>query len=208
MNRADLVACPECDALHRKPPLAPHSTARCTRCRAVLYRRASGSVERALALNLAGLVTLLIANAFPIVALESNGIETRATLAGAIAILWTQNMQAVAVLVAASTFVFPLLELTAMTYLLALLWAGRRPRGLNLLLRCVQAARPWQMIEVFVLGALVALVKLSSFARVLPEQALYAFGGLTVLLAVVISRYDPRNLWDVADALPSGGRRR
>jgi paraquat-inducible protein A len=56
------------------------------------------------------------------------------------------------------------------------------------------------MIEVFMLGVLVTLVKMVSIARVIPEAALFAFGALTLMFAVVVS-FDPRALWDIASRL-------
>ena len=85
--------------------------------------------------------------------------------------------------------------------MLALLLLSRRGRPAPLW-RLVQAFRPWGMIEVFMLGVLVALVKLSHLAHVLPGIALWAFAVLTVLMATILS-FDPRTLWDS----PDGGTR-
>jgi paraquat-inducible protein A len=57
------------------------------------------------------------------------------------------------------------------------------------------------MIEVFMLGVVVTLVKMVSLARVIPEAALFAFGALTLMFAVVVM-FDPRALWDIAADLP------
>jgi paraquat-inducible protein A len=56
------------------------------------------------------------------------------------------------------------------------------------------------MIEVFMLGVLITIVKMVSLARVIPEAALFAFGALTLMFAVVVT-FDPRTLWDIADEL-------
>jgi paraquat-inducible protein A len=53
------------------------------------------------------------------------------------------------------------------------------------------------MIEVFLLGVLVAIVKLSSLAQVVAGPALWAFMGLTVLLTAVLS-FNPRAFWEMA----------
>lgn len=201
MDREDLIACPECDMLHRKVALSVMTTARCSRCNAVLYRRWSGNLDRVLALTLAALITLVIANAFPIVELRYNGLTSQATLLDAVAQLWGEQNQLVALVVLCSTLLFPLAELAALLWLFTPLRAGQRPLFFAPLLRSVIALRPWSMIEVFVLGILVALVKLSGSAQVIPEVALFAYGALTVMLAAVTA-FDLRGLWDMADALP------
>jgi paraquat-inducible protein A len=50
------------------------------------------------------------------------------------------------------------------------------------------------------LGVLITIVKMVSLARVIPEAALFAFGVLTLMIAVVLT-FDPRVLWDLADEM-------
>lgn len=203
MDPTELIACHQCDALYCKCDLHPRTIARCARCGAVLYRSLDAKLDRVIAMTLAALITFVIAQAAPIVQLETNGITTQTTLAAAIAALWAQNGQVIAVLVLCSTTLFPLVELCTLLYLLFSLRAGIRPYAFDELLRIVQWLRPWGMIEVFMLGILVALVKLSSLAEMRPEAALFAFGALTLMVASVVT-FNPRVLWDVADQLNKG----
>jgi paraquat-inducible protein A len=201
MDTDTLIACPECDALHSRVSLSRLSSARCSRCDAVLYQQSSGKLERILALLLTTLITLGIANGFPIVELQSNGFSTRTTLIGAVGHLWSDGEPLVAAIVLASTVVVPLLEVLAMLWLIVPMHRGRRPQHYAPVLRTIQAIRPWGMIEVFMLGVLVTLVKLSDLARVIPEAALFAFGTVTFLLALIMA-FDLRQLWEIAQALP------
>jgi paraquat-inducible protein A len=73
----------------------------------------------------------------------------------------------------------------------------RRPAGFALLVRVMQSLRPWGMIEVFLLGVLVAIVKLSSMATVVPGPALWAFMALTVMLTAVLS-FNPGAFWEMS----------
>ena len=52
------------------------------------------------------------------------------------------------------------------------------------------------MIEVMLLGVLVALTKIADYATVLPGVALFALFGLVLLLAAVQSCLDPREVWE------------
>lgn len=56
------------------------------------------------------------------------------------------------------------------------------------------------MVEVFILGVLMALVKLSHMADVLPGIAAWCFGGLMLLLAALSVVIEPRDLWRAWDA--------
>jgi paraquat-inducible protein A len=161
------------------------------------------SVEQMLGLVTGALLTFIIANAYPIVVLKMQGVINSATLSGSLLMLWSEGRRAMALLVFATTQLFPLLDLLA---LLALLLAvvrarstgkppGARPVWFSPLLRLVLALRPWGMTEVFMLGVLVALVKLSNMAQIVPGVALWAFGALTILLAAILA-FDLRVLWD------------
>jgi paraquat-inducible protein A len=114
MDTDHLIACHECDALFRKPRLDRRSLARCPRCKALLYRSASSRLDHIVAMTLGALVTFLIAQGFPIVELETNGITSQTTLFGAILALADESMQIVAVMVFCSTTLFPLVELLAL----------------------------------------------------------------------------------------------
>ncbi|MGF6698753.1 paraquat-inducible protein A [Paraburkholderia sp. MM5496-R1] len=206
MEHDNLIACHECDTLFRKPRLVGRVAARCPRCGATLYRGVSRKLDAICALTLAALITFVIAQGFPIVELETNGITSQTTLFGALVALWGENMQIVAVMVFCSTILFPFTELVALLYVLVPLRAGYVPAHFNRVLRAIQFVRPWGMIEVFMLGVLITIVKMVSLARVIPEAALFAFGALTLMFAVVVT-FDPRVLWDVADEIDASGER-
>jgi paraquat-inducible protein A len=206
MEHDNLIACHECDTLVRKPRLVGRTAARCPRCGATLYRAVSRKLDAICALTLAALITFLIAQGFPIVELDANGITSQTTLFGALVALWGEDMEIVAVMVFCSTVLFPLTELVALLYVLVPLRAGYVPAHFHRVMRAIQFVRPWGMIEVFMLGVLITIVKMVSLARVIPEAALFAFGALTLMFAVVVT-FDPRVLWDVADELDARGDR-
>lgn len=192
-------ACSECDLLFRRRPLERGQHAECPRCGATLYSRSRLTTEQMLGLVTGALLTFLIANAYPIVEMQIQGDANSTTLFSSVISLWGEGRRAMAGLVFATTMAFPLLDLGA---LLALLLAVSRsprmqdrPAWFAPLLRFVLALRPWGMVEVFMLGILVALVKLSHMATILPGIALWAFGALTVLLAGILA-FDLRGLWD------------
>ena len=148
----------------------------------------------------AALVTLVIAQCFPIIALNAQGMTSQATLLDAVSSLWAGKMHIVAAVVFFTTTLFPSMELLALLYVLLPLRAGSVPPGFRHVIRFLQWLRPWGMVEVFMLGVLVTTVKMVSLARVIPGAGLFAFGALTVLLALV-SRFDPHRLWHACDEI-------
>ncbi|MDM0041148.1 paraquat-inducible protein A [Variovorax sp. J22G21] len=192
----DTIACEGCDAVYQRAPLQPRDVARCPRCGSELERHAGNQRRRILPLTVASLIMFAIANLFPIVEIELQGLRSQTTLAGAVMALMAEGMSVVAMLVLATTLLFPLLQLCILVWLLVPLARERQAPGFAWLVRAMQSLRPWGMIEVFLLGVLVAIVKLSSMATVVAGPALYAFMALTVLLTSVLS-FDPRGFWEL-----------
>jgi paraquat-inducible protein A len=190
-----MIACPECDLLQRVTPIAEDALARCRRCLTLLYRPLDDNLDRPLAYTLAAAVLYVIANAFPIVALELQGQSTAATLFGMAQSLYEQDMKPLAALVFFTTILVPGVQLAGMAYLLIPLRFGRVPRRLAPALRLLQAIRPWGMVEVFILGLLVSLVKLGGVANVMPGVALWSFGGLLMMIAAAVASFDARVIW-------------
>jgi paraquat-inducible protein A len=194
----DLIACKECDAVHRRLTLGHNEVARCSRCGAELERDMRDHVGRVLPLTIASLFMYVIANVFPVAGLEFHGAVNHTTLMGAVLSLGAEEMYLLAFLVFVTTILFPLFQLLGLIYLLiSISGTGRRSHGLSLWVRMIQTFRPWVMVEVLLLGAIVAFVKLTSMATVFPGPALWALGGLALLFASVLS-FNPRYIWHMA----------
>ncbi|GAB3396407.1 paraquat-inducible protein A [Azotobacter armeniacus] len=195
MTEGALIACHECDLLQREPRLPEGGVARCQRCGATLFRSRPQSTERALAFTLGALLLFLIANVFPIVGLKLSGDFVQTTLLGAAQVMYRHDMRLVAGLVLTTTFAAPLAQMLAMIYLLLPARLKRQPPHARLVFRGMTLVQPWGMLEVFVLGILVALVKLAHLATVVPGVALWSFGGVMLLMAAATSSFDARDLW-------------
>jgi len=201
MPTVRLTACYECDLLQRETPLAPGGTARCPRCGAVLYRNQPDGLDRTLAYTLGAAVLLVVANSFPIVGLDAQGIRSSTTLWGTVQALRHDDMTSVAALVFVTTILMPAIDVGAMLYMLLPLKLGRVPPGLPAVFRLVAAVRPWGMVEVFMLGTLIALTKLAALASVVLGIALWSFAALMFLVAAAAASFDSRALWARVEAL-------
>ena len=193
MGKSEIIACHECDFLQRAPE-GP-GVARCARCGAVLFRSSPASFDRTLAYTLTAVSLFILANAFPIIRLEISANVISTTLLGAVRTLLDQNMPEIAVLVFITTFLVPAVQLAAMLYLLLPLQFGRMLPGVPKVLGLLGHIKPWGMVEVFMLGLLVSVVKLHSLARVVPGIALWSFCGLVVAMPAMAAAFDPRDLW-------------
>ncbi|MES2499083.1 MAG: paraquat-inducible protein A [Pseudomonadota bacterium] len=195
----NLIACEHCDAVFHKLTLANGEIARCTRCGAEMDRNAQERRNHLLPLTIASLIMFFIANTFPIVEMELQGLHNQTTLIGAVLSLTTEGISLVALLVLATTILFPFMQMLILFYLLAPSSDSDHRPGFSLLIRLMQTLRPWGMVEVFMLGVLVALIKLSNMATIIPGIALWAFCLLTVMLTVIVS-FNPRYLWQLEES--------
>ncbi|MGT2477263.1 paraquat-inducible protein A [Paraburkholderia terrae] len=200
MEYQHLVTCHECDLLFRRPAHANGMVARCSRCGASL-KGISGvglSPDALCAVTVAALITFCLTQAFPVVQMQANGMASEATLFGAVRSLWAGDMRLVALMVFCSSILFPLIELVACAYVLIPLCVGKRPPYFNGIVRVVKHIRPWGMVEVFMLGVLVTIVKMVSVAQVIPGTGLFAFAALTVMLGVLAAT-DLGGLWEAVE---------
>lgn len=197
-----LIACHECDLLHRIGPLPRGGTARCSRCGAVLQRNKKNSIARSLAFVAAGIIFFVIANVYPFLGFRIGGQIRQSTLITGVLELFHQDLWILSALVLLTTILVPAFQLSGMLYvLLPYYFRLNLPKRMEIF-RMVRHFQPWGMTEVFLLGILVALIKLSKMATILPGTALYAFVALMVVLASMLASLDPHLIWT------QGGRRR
>ncbi len=191
-----LIACPHCDLLQRLPELAPGASARCPRCDKELWRRREDSLNRTLALTLAAAVLYVIANSVPMLGLTIVGRAASTTVLGGAEHLWEDGQEIVAVLVLFTAVIAPALQIGLMVAIVLGALRERPPRWVGALLRHHPTTRIWSMIEVMMVGVLVALVKIADYATVIPGVALFVLWALVFLLAAIQASFDPREVWE------------
>ena len=177
-----LVVCEECDAVHARERLATSQVARCTRCGALLGRGHRLGPDGLLALSVASLLVFIMGNVADIVTLDLGGLHVEATLPEAIAETWRTGQRAVAVLAGATAFAFPLAVILLRLWVLLPLALGRRSAAFLPAMRALHWVTRWSMVEVFLLGTLVAIVRSAGMASVVPGVGIFSYAALTVLL--------------------------
>jgi paraquat-inducible protein A len=207
IDDVSLVACSHCDLLQRLPELTPGSSARCPRCDKELWRRREDSLNRTLALTLGAAMLYVVANSVPMLGLTIVGHQASTTVIGGAAHLWSEGQQSVAALVLLTAVVAPALQIG---FMLGIVLGGLRdrpPRWVGTLLRHHPTTRTWSMIEVMMLGVLVALIKIADYATVIPGMALFVLWALVFLLAGMQASFDSHEVWERIQWAEDGARR-
>jgi paraquat-inducible protein A len=193
-----VIVCPGCDLVHRDSQLMPRRS-RCVRCKAALQRGSDVSLDNAIALALSALILFLLSNLYPLVSFQANGVTRMATLLGAAEGLYAQGFMSLAALVFLTIIAAPATQIAILLYLLLPLRRGRTAPAQQAIFRLLIYARSWTFVEVFMLGALVAVVRLTQYATVIGGVAIWCFGLLMLALTALAHITHPEQFWRWAE---------
>ena len=191
-----LTACADCDLLQRLGEVRPGFTARCGRCGGVLRRSRPNGLERTLALAFAAAMLFAVAQAFPFLSFDMKGQVTQTTLLSGVFDLYEQGLPEIAALVLLTSVLAPMAQIGLLLWVLLPLQLGRRPWQTAHAFRLLRHVETWSMMEVFLIGILVAVTKLAGMASVVPGLAIWAFALLILVLAGALSSFDPEAVWE------------
>ncbi|MNJ47772.1 Paraquat-inducible protein A [compost metagenome] len=184
--------------MYHKVPLGKHQKALCLRCGAVLQRYNGLTLQHRLALSITAGVLWLLANFYPVMSISLQGFSNSATLWDSVRALANGPITFIALVAAISMIIAPMFQLLLLIWVLGFALAGQRSPAFSLCMRWLETLRPWSMLEVCLLGAMVAVFKLAGLLDVLPGIGLVALAVLSLLMIRIAGR-DIRELWD---ALP------
>lgn len=204
-----LSICHECDLLNQVPPLPPEGCARCSRCGHILFRNPANCVDKTLALTISSMTLWIVANLFPFLSFGMPGNLVHTNLVSGVVSLYEQGQTILSIVVLFTSIIAPAVQIAGLLYVLVPLSRGRRLPSARRTMRWLGHIKPWSMMEVFLVGILVSMVKLGGMADVIPGVALWAFCCLIVVLSWALSTLEPHVLWEQLDrAEPVGGPER
>lgn len=191
-----LIACHECDLLLRKPVPEQGERVECPRCGYELYTHRHQMLRRSMALVIAALLLYVPANFLPIMRLNLLGQASEDTVWSGVIGLYNSGMQGIAVVVFLCSMAVPLLKLLCQfAVLLSIRLDIGRSYGL-LLYRIYHHLRDWGMLEVYLMGILVALVKLAGLADVNLGLGLLCFIALLLVQVWLEVTMSPHQIWE------------
>ena len=196
---AHYICCHECDEISRIP--LPHRPGRykCPNCGHTLFKYWPGMIEKIYALNLAALFLFIVTNIFPFLTFEVVGNSSEATFTTAIQYLYLKEDYLLAVAVLMTTLIVPSMRILLYLMLFGPLYHGFVPRYATQMLKLLEANLPWGMLDVFLVGVLVSIVKLVKMGTIIPGTSLWAFAVMIVVMAYTQSIFDPHPIWEKID---------
>lgn len=197
-RQAGYLLCTECNLLHQ----IDREGSACDRCGAHLHSRRPNALNHSWACLVAAVLLLLPANLLPIMTLRSFGKGEPSTIIGGIIDLAEHGMLFIALIVLIASIVVPVLKILALTILLCTVqfgWATNL-RQKTLMYRLVEWIGRWSMLDIFVIGILVALVQLGNIASIEGNQGATAFATVVLLTMFSAISFDTRLIWDSGSA--------
>lgn len=190
------AACHFCDTLHQASPVEECAAARCVRCGVVLYQNRPASLARASAFSLAALLLMVLVHVFPFLTMDAATLRRHLTLLGAATALLDEEAPVLGAAIVLFTVVAPLMLAGGMIYVCFPLMFGRAAPGACGVAKWMYRSEPWNMVEVFLLGVLVSLLKLAKVADIHFGLGFWAFGGVMIFMAAAVAGIDREELWD------------
>jgi paraquat-inducible protein A len=196
---AAVTVCPDCSLILQAIAPRPNQVAVCPRCAQQLYRYKHNAIQKALVLSLTGLLLYLPANLLPLLTFSVLGIDTRSSIVQACLSMFSQQQYVIGVTVALTTLVFPLLVLSGLLLItLGLTWqwqAAWMPR----FFRMYHHLTEWAMTDVFLVGVLITIVKMSHTAAVTFNPGFFCFIGLVVATVTSHTVIDRQLFWSLME---------
>ncbi len=191
-----VLLCRQCDQLMTLPTRAPDQSAHCSRCHHHVAPAAQRDIQKTLAWALAAAIMLALVFAFDFLSFSTRGIGHTMSFVDAAGSLLDYDYPSLAVLLLATTVGLPAFYLVALIYLCVGVRAGAHLPGAVALARMLRPLEPWLMSDVFIVGVLVALIKIVSLADIHIGPSFVAFCVYSLLLIRTFSLVDWITLWD------------
>ncbi len=199
MNPKKIILCPECDLLLEMSSVEEGEKLLCPRCGAILGAPVKDSVEKVLALTSAGLLIYVPAIFLPLLTFDAAGIESSGSIADSFLALINTHFYFTGLMVFLTAILIPLVKLVMLFIVAASLYTGRSSRKTAVLFRLYHHLDEWGMLEVYMIGILVTIIKMLHMAHVNYDVGFYCFIGLLAATLGSAALMDKKLFWDEID---------
>lgn len=188
------LVCHECENRVRIPELSHKQKAHCPRCGLQLTMFHHGAMPRMLSFGSAALIFLFLSMPFNFLSFSASGQGHSIDILGGIGVLIEQNYVSIAIIQFLAILALPAMILLGLLYVLVFLSFDMQPPKGKFVVKSIFALLPWSMAEVFLVGTMVSLIKLSSMADVTLGMSFYAYVGFIICMIVTLLHLDKHQL--------------
>ncbi|MGI9290664.1 MAG: paraquat-inducible protein A [Gammaproteobacteria bacterium] len=158
-------------------------------------------IQRTLAFSIAAAIFLIISLVYPFLSFSSSGLESVMTLPEASLTIYKDGDLPLAVIIFGTIIGAPALLLCALLALTFPLVIQKSVPWLRSTGKLVIFLNEWNMVEVFIIGVIVSLVKIAKLATVILGLSFWAYIVFTVCLVAAMSGLDRWRVWNQIEDL-------
>lgn len=193
-NPKEVAGCPDCGSLVNIT--VPGSRLCCPRCGATLHEIKKDSINRTLAFSLSGLLLFIPASFLPILQLNIMGLTGDCSLARGVSQLFINGFWGLSFLVLFCSILMPAAVFLLLSGIAASVKLDYYPPFLRVALKAYQALKEWAMLDVYMLGVLIAFIKMDDLGEISTDIGLYCFFGILLFAIISTLAFDPRLVWN------------
>jgi paraquat-inducible protein A len=172
----------------------------CPQCHHTLWRKQGHPFKYVIACSLAAAMFYCFAIVAPFLEISAYGRFQLAKIETGPDQLLSSGFQLVGILVLAVTVIFPGVKIALLLITLTGIETKSLPaRFMKDIFRWYEPIRPWAMIDVYLLGFMVAYTRLTAMASVHLDTALYALVGVMISMAAADAALDMESVWQALD---------
>jgi paraquat-inducible protein A len=190
-----IIACHGCGQVVQLPDMEYKTTAICFRCGSKLFRKLPDSVDKTLTLAFTSLILFIVTNIYPFLAVRIGGFIQETNLITGLINLYQQGMPGLALLVLLTVLILPLFQIAGLIYIFLPLKLGFVSWKTVDIFRAMRYLQAWTMMEIYMLGILIAMIKLDKMAVIIPGLASFTFFLLICVLTAALSSLNPEDIW-------------
>ncbi len=186
-----LQGCAVCTAV------APLAATVCDGCGARLHPGWNDSIQKTWAWLITAVILYVPANFLPIMYTKFLGKDAASTILGGVVTLWGHGSYPIALVIFVASVLVPIVKILVLTWLCISVQLGSTlalPQKTRLY-RITEFVGRWSMVDVFVVGILVALIQLGNIMTILPGTAALAFAAMVAATMFAAIAFDPRLIW-------------
>lgn len=199
-----MIACTQCDGLFPIPSVKENEKALCQCCGSVIFIHKKDSINRTLAISLAGLLLFIPSMVLPIVGLSVAGIYNDASLIDCIALMVNDGFYIITFAIFLFTIAIPIVRLISALYITLSIKFNVTKPSLLIFFRSYHTLDHWAMTHVFFMGVIVSMYKLIALADMNVEGGLLSLILLLICSTLVSVTMDEHLIWEaLEDSLES-----
>lgn len=181
------LACPYCDTLHERLLIKKGDKLKCRYCGSVIDKGVA-DFRRAFSLALTAFILFIIANNFPFITMNLQGEINTISVFSSIRALFDNGLPVLGVLVLLVIIIMPLWYLSAVLWVIISFRFHVMSGVTRRFLHWMSWMSPWNMLEVYLAGVIVTMVKILTMAEIEFEPGFWAFCALMVC-SILVNNY-------------------